>query len=31
MVPFRTILLGDIASPNEAAVWHAALVKYAGK
>lgn len=31
MVPFRTILLGQIASPREAAVWHDTLTKYAGK
>jgi SH3 domain-containing YSC84-like protein 1 len=31
MVPFRTILQGDIASPKEAEVWHDTLVKYAGK
>jgi lipid-binding SYLF domain-containing protein len=31
MVPFRTILLGQIASPAEAAVWHDTLTKYAGK
>jgi SH3 domain-containing YSC84-like protein 1 len=31
MVPFKTILLGNIQSPKEAEVWHATLVKYAGK
>ncbi len=31
MVPFKTILRGNIASPQEAAVWHDTLVKYAGK
>jgi len=31
MVPFRTILLGNIQSPKEAAVWHDTLVKYAGR
>lgn len=31
MVPFRTILLGNIASPKDAESWRAALVKYAGK
>ena len=31
MVPFRTILLGNIESPKEAELWHNALVKYAGK
>jgi SH3 domain-containing YSC84-like protein 1 len=31
MVPFRTILRGDIPSPKEAEPWHAALAKYAGK
>jgi lipid-binding SYLF domain-containing protein len=31
MVPFRTILLGNIESPKEAAPWREALVKYAGK
>jgi lipid-binding SYLF domain-containing protein len=31
MIPFRTILLGQIASPKDAGAWHAALVKYAGK
>jgi lipid-binding SYLF domain-containing protein len=31
MVPFRTILLGRIASPGEAAQWNQALVKYAGR
>jgi lipid-binding SYLF domain-containing protein len=31
MVPFRTILKGNIESPKEAALWHDALVKYAGK
>jgi lipid-binding SYLF domain-containing protein len=31
MVPFRTILLGDIASPKEADVWRDTLSKYAGK
>ncbi len=31
MVPFRTILLGNIESPEEAVPWRDALVKYAGK
>jgi len=31
MIPFRTILLGQITAPKEAEPWHAALVKYAGK
>jgi lipid-binding SYLF domain-containing protein len=31
MVPFNTILRGNIASPQEAEIWHDALVKYAGK
>jgi SH3 domain-containing YSC84-like protein 1 len=31
MVPFRTILQGNIASPKEAEVWHDTLSKYAGK
>ena len=31
MVPFRTILTGKIAAPKDAEVWHASLVKYAGK
>ena len=31
MVPFRTILLGDIPSPRDAEEWHAALTKYAGR
>jgi len=31
MVPFRTILQGNIASPKEAEVWHDTLGKYAGK
>jgi SH3 domain-containing YSC84-like protein 1 len=31
MVPYRTILLGDIPSPKEAESWRGALVKYAGK
>ncbi len=31
MVPFRTILLGNIASPKEAEIWHDTLQKYAGK
>ena len=31
MVPFKTILRGNIASPPEAALWHDTLVKYAGK
>jgi lipid-binding SYLF domain-containing protein len=30
MVPFRTILQGNIELPKDAAVWHDALVKYAG-
>jgi lipid-binding SYLF domain-containing protein len=31
MVPFNTILRGNIASPKEAEEWHDTLVKYAGK
>jgi lipid-binding SYLF domain-containing protein len=31
MVPFKTILRGNIASPKEAEVWHDTLAKYAGK
>lgn len=31
MVPFKTILLGNIASPREAELWHNTLVRYAGK
>jgi len=31
MVPFRTILLGNIESPKEAEIWHDTLSKYAGK
>lgn len=31
MVPFKTILRGNIESPKEAQVWHDALVRYAGK
>lgn len=31
MIPFRTILRGNVQSPNDAELWHAALVKYAGK
>jgi len=31
MVPFKTILLGNIASPKEAEVWRDTLRKYAGK
>jgi lipid-binding SYLF domain-containing protein len=31
MVPFRTILQGNIASPKDAEVWHDMLSKYAGK
>ncbi len=31
MVPFKTILPGNIESPKEAEVWHNTLVKYAGK
>jgi len=31
MVPFRTILRGNIASPKEAEIWHDTLTKYAGK
>jgi SH3 domain-containing YSC84-like protein 1 len=31
MVPFRTILRGQIPAPKEAEPWRAALVKYAGK
>jgi len=31
MVPFRTILLGNIPSPKEAEIWRDTLVKYAGK
>ncbi|HVJ04976.1 MAG TPA: lipid-binding SYLF domain-containing protein [Candidatus Saccharimonadales bacterium] len=31
MVPFKTILLGNIDSPKEAAPWRETLIKYAGK
>jgi SH3 domain-containing YSC84-like protein 1 len=31
MVPFRTILLGDVSAPKEADPFRTALVKYAGK
>src|SRR6266511_1136746 len=31
MIPFRTILLGEVGAPKDAAPWRAALVKYAGK
>jgi lipid-binding SYLF domain-containing protein len=31
MIPFRTILLGQVGSPKDAGAWHAALIKYAGK
>ena len=31
MIPFRTILLGQVGAPKDAAPWRAALVKYAGK
>lgn len=31
MVPFRTILLGEIPSPGAAAKWHHTLVRYAGR
>ena len=31
MVPFRTILLGNIESPKEAGIWHNTLSTYAGK
>jgi lipid-binding SYLF domain-containing protein len=31
MVPFKTILRGNIAAPKEAAMWDESLVKYAGK
>ena len=31
MVPFRTILLGNIESPKEAEIWHDTLSKYAGR
>jgi lipid-binding SYLF domain-containing protein len=31
MVPFKTILRGNIESPKEAAIWHDTLVKYAGR
>jgi hypothetical protein len=31
MVPFKTILRGNIASPKDAAPWREVLVKYAGK
>jgi SH3 domain-containing YSC84-like protein 1 len=31
MIPFRTILRGNIESPKDAAPWHDALVTYAGK
>jgi lipid-binding SYLF domain-containing protein len=31
MVPFKTILRGNIEPPKEAAVWRGALMKYGGK
>jgi lipid-binding SYLF domain-containing protein len=31
MVPFKTILRGNIEAPKDAAVWREALAKYAGK
>lgn len=31
MVPFKTILRGNIEPPKDAAVWREALLKYAGK
>jgi lipid-binding SYLF domain-containing protein len=31
MVPFNTILRGNIESPKDAELWHGALLKYAGK
>jgi lipid-binding SYLF domain-containing protein len=31
MVPFRTILLGQVPSPEGTGEWHAALLKYAGR
>jgi lipid-binding SYLF domain-containing protein len=31
MVPFSTILRGNIESPKDAAIWHNTLVKYAGR
>ena len=31
MVPFKTILLGNIEPPKDAFVWRDALMKYAGK
>lgn len=31
VVPFKTILRGNIPSPTEAQPWHDALLKYAGK
>jgi SH3 domain-containing YSC84-like protein 1 len=31
MIPFRTILTGEIPSPTEAEPWRAALVKYGGR
>ena len=31
MIPFRTILLGQVTAPQEATPWRDALVKYAGK
>jgi lipid-binding SYLF domain-containing protein len=31
MVPFRTILLGNLEPPKDAFVWRDALMKYAGK
>jgi len=31
LVPFRTILRGNIASPKDAEIWHDTLTKYAGK
>ena len=31
MIPFRTILLGQVTAPKGAGEWHDALIKYAGK
>jgi lipid-binding SYLF domain-containing protein len=31
LVPFRTILRGNITSPKDAEIWHDTLTKYAGK
>jgi lipid-binding SYLF domain-containing protein len=31
MIPFRSILLGNVPSPKEAELWHSTLAQYAGK